>query len=138
MAHTDGAALALAYTVVRDARVAEFVGGEIGVVFSPPLTCLGVELNGKVVGGFVLNVYEGQDIHVSAAGKGATKGLLAELGHYVYTVLGCQRMTIITESPKVVRLAEKLGGQLEGMLRNHFAADRHAFVVGILKSEYRF
>jgi hypothetical protein len=86
--------------IVRDARVAEFVGREIGVVFSPPLTCIGVEKNGEVINGFVFNIYEGSDVHVSVAGKGATKGLLAEVGHYVYSVLGCERMTVITEKPE--------------------------------------
>lgn len=124
--------------IVRDARVAEFVGKEIGVVFSPPLTCIGVEKDGEIIGGFVLNVYEGADVHVSVAGKGASKGILAELGHYAYTVLGCERMTVITEKPHVVRLAEKVGGQVEGLLRHHFGRDRHAFIVGILKDEYRF
>ncbi|MCY1228415.1 hypothetical protein D9M72_407320 [compost metagenome] len=124
--------------IVRDARVADFVGSKIGVVFNPPLTCLGIEKNGEIVGGAVFNVFEGHDIHVSMAGRGATKGFLAEVGHYAYTVLGCERMTVITEKPEVVRLAEKLGGQVEGMLRNHFGKDRPAFVVGILKSEYRF
>lgn len=124
--------------IVRDARVAEFVGREIGVVFNPPLTCIGVEKDGEIIGGFVLNVYEGADVHVSAAGTGATKGLLAEVGHYVYSVLGCERMTVITEKPEVVRLAEKLGGQIEGLMRNHFGKGRNAYIVGILKHEYRF
>lgn len=126
------------FRIVRDARVAEFVGGVIGVVFNPPLTCIGIEKNGEVIGGFVFNCYEGKDVHISVAGRGATKGLLAEVGHYVYTVLGCERATVITEKPEVVRLAEKLGGQVEGLLRHHFGADRHGYIVGILKNEYRF
>ena len=128
----------MASTIVWDSRVADFVGGEIGVVFSPPLTCLGLESDGNIIGGFVLNSFEGKDIHVSAAGKSATRGILVELGHYVYTVLGCERMTILTESPKVVRLSERLGGVIEGLLRNHFGSGRDAFLVGILKADFRF
>jgi hypothetical protein len=124
--------------IVRDARVAEFVGDRIGVVFSPPLTCMGIERNGEIVGGFVFNSYEGADVHVSAAGNGANKGFLAEVGHYVYSVLKCERMTVITEQPDVVRLAERLGGQVEGLLRSHFGKGRDAFVVGILKDEWKF
>lgn len=130
--------MGLAYRIVRDARVAEFVGGEIGVTFNPPLTCIGIEKNGSIIGGFVFNCYEGADIHISAAGKGATRGFLAEVGHYVYTVLGCERATVITENPRVVRLAEKLGGSVEGCLRSHFGPGRDGFIVGILKSEYNF
>lgn len=128
----------MATRLVRDASVAEFVGGVIGVVFNPPLTCIGIEKNGEIIGGVVFNCYEGKDIHISVAGKGATKGFLAEVGHYVYTVLGCERATVITEKPEVVRLAEKLGGSIEGLLRSHFGPGRDAFIVGILKSEYRF
>lgn len=124
--------------IVRDARVAEFVGQRIGVTFSPPLTCLGIEKDGEIVGGFVFNSYEGADIHVSAAGRGATKGFLAEVGHYVYDVLGCERMTVITEKASVVRSAERLGGQVEGLMRNHFGKGRDAFLVGILKEDWKF
>lgn len=124
--------------IVRDARVAEFVGGEIGVIFSPPLSCIGIEKDGEIIGGAVFNNYEGKDIHLSAAGRGWTRGFLAEVGHYVYTVLDCQRMTVITAHPGVVRLAEKLGGQVEGLLRSHFGAGEDAFIVGVLREEYRF
>lgn len=130
--------MVLATRIVRDARVAEFVGGVIGVTFHPPLTCMGIEKNGSVIGGFVFNIFEACDVHVSAAGSGATKGFFAEVGHYVYTVLGCERMTIITEQVKVVRLAERLGGKVEGCLRGHFGPDRDAFIVGILKHEYKW
>jgi hypothetical protein len=124
--------------IVWDARVADFVGYTIGVTFSPPLTCIGIEHKGAIVGGAVFNVFEGADIHISVAGTKATKGFLSEVGHYVYTVLGCERMTIITEQTEIVGLAEKLGGQVEGLMRSHFGAGRDAFIVGILKHEYRF
>lgn len=108
------------------------------MTFSPPLTCMGLEKDGEIIGGVVFNIFEGPDIHISVAGSGWSKGFLAEVGHYVYTVLGCERMTVITEKTETVRLAEKLGGQVEGLMRNHFGAGRNAFIVGILKSEYKF
>jgi len=128
----------LASILVRDSRVAEFVGDAIGVVFSPPLTCIGLERDGRIVAGVVLNVYEGSDIHVSIAGSDWTRGLIVEVGHYVYSVLGCERMTVLTEEPKIVRLAERLGGSVEGLLRNHFGPGRDAFLVGVLKADFRF
>lgn len=130
--------MGVAHVIVRDARVAEFVGGEIGVIFSPPLSCIGIEKDGEIIGGAVFNNYEGKDIHLSAAGRGWTRGFLAEVGHYVYTVLDCQRMTVITAHPGVVRLAERLGGQIEGCLRRHFQDGQDAFIVGILKHEYKW
>lgn len=124
--------------IVRDSRVADFVGKKTGVIFSPPFTCLGIEKDGEIIGGAVFNIFEGADIHLSAAGRGWTRGFLAEVGHYVYTVIGCERMTVITENPEVVRLAEKLGGAIEGCLRSHFGPGRDAFIVGILRDEYKF
>lgn len=47
-------------------------------------------------------------------------------------------MTAITEQPKIVRIGERLGGQVEGCLRNHFGPMRDGYVIGILKNEYRF
>jgi hypothetical protein len=47
-------------------------------------------------------------------------------------------MTIKTEQESVVKLAERLGGKIEGMLRAHFRNGNSAWIVGILKEEYRF
>ena len=122
--------------IVRDFRVAEAVGKLVGKQFHPPFTCLGIEHDGEVIGGAVFNVFEANDCHVSVAGKGFNRGFLAEVGHYVFTVLKKGRITVITEQPKVVRIAERLGGQVEGLMRDHFGKGRHAFVVGILKEDY--
>ena len=124
--------------IVSDDRVIEFVSRECGVSFIPPMTCMGIEKDGEIIAGVVFNIFEGDDVHMSVAGHGWTRGFLADFGEYVFGQLGCLRVTAITEQPKVVRLAERLGGQVEGLMHNHFGKDRHAFVVGILKDEYRF
>lgn len=118
--------------------VVRFVSRALGVSFVPPFTAMGIEKSGQIIGGVVFNVFEGSDVHLSAAGTGFTKGFLAEVGRYVFDTLKCERMTAQTEHAAVVRLAERLGGQLEGLKRNHFGPDRDAFIVGILKEEYRF
>lgn len=122
--------------IVRDIRVAERVGDIIGVEFHPPFTCLGVEKDGQIIGGVVFNVFEGNDCHVSVGGKGFSRRFLIEVGHYVFTVLGKGRFTVITEQPSVVRKAEKLGGVVEGLMRHHFGSGRHGYIVGILKEDY--
>jgi len=106
------------------------------VQINPPYTTMGIEIGGEVIGGVVFNHFTGSDLHVTVAGRGWTRGFLAEVGQYVFGQLHCLRMTVITEQPKVVRLTERLGGQVEGLLRNHFGAGRPAFVVGILKEDY--
>lgn len=124
--------------IVSDGRVAEFVAEATETLFYPPFTCLGIERDGRIVGGVVFNVFEAADVHVSVAGSGFTKGFLAECGHYVFAVLGLRRATVITEQPRIVRLAERLGGQVEGLMRDHFGEGRDAFVIGVLKDDYRY
>lgn len=124
--------------IVTDDRVAAFVAGACGVDFIPPWTCMGIEKDGEIIAGVVLNVFEGADVHMSAAGSGWTRGFLADFGNYVFDQLQCERVTAITEQPKVVRLAERLGGEVEGLMRNHFGKGRDAFVVGILKEDWKF
>jgi RimJ/RimL family protein N-acetyltransferase len=124
--------------IVTDSRVAELVTRLTGKVFAPPFTCMGIEKDGEVVGGALFNVYEGTDIHVSIAGKGFSRGFMADVGDYCFNQLKCYRITSVTEDPKVVRIAERLGGKIEGCLRDHFGPSRDGFIVGILKNDYRF
>lgn len=128
----------MAHQIVADDRVIAFVSSTLGASFVPPFTCMGIEKDGEIIAGVVLNVFEGADVHVSVAGSGWTRGFLADFGNYVFDQLKCERVTAITEQPKVVRLAERLGGVVEGAMRNHFGSGRDAYIVGILKSDYRF
>lgn len=124
--------------IVTDERVARFVGQRCGTIIYPPYTCMGTEKDGAIINGVVFNCFTGADCHASIAGHGWTRGFLAEVGDYLFRQLRCERVTAVTEQPEVVRLAEKLGGQVEGLLRNHFGPGRHGFIVGILKDEYRW
>lgn len=122
--------------IVTDERVAQFVGEAVGIGFVPPYTCMGIERAGKITAGVLFNVFEGCDVHVTVAGSGWTKQFLSEVGHYVFTTLGCERMTAITEQPKIVQFGERLGGKVEGLLRSHFGKGRDAYIIGILKDDY--
>lgn len=124
--------------IVNDSRVAPFVAKACGVQIVPPYEAVGIDRDGEIIGGAVFNHFTGSDVHVTVAGHGWTKGFLADVGHYVFGKLRCERMTFITEQAPVVRLAERLGGQVEGMMRNHFGKDRPGFIVGVLKDEYKW
>lgn len=128
----------VAARTVTDERVTAFVSGRCGITFCPPYTNLGIEKDGEIIAGVILNVFEGADVHMSAAGTGWTRGFLADFGNYVFDQLKCERVTAITEQATVVRLAERLGGEVEGLMRNHFGKGRDAFVVGILKEDWKF
>ncbi|WP_434733763.1 GNAT family N-acetyltransferase [Rhizobium sp. YTUHZ044] len=124
--------------IVTDDRVAAFVSQALDFGLCPPWTCLGIEKSGRVVAGVVFNHFEGHDLHVTIAGHGWTRRFAQAVGDYVYRQLGCERMTAITEQASIVHIAERMGGQVEGLLRNHFGPGRDAFVIGILRDEYRF
>jgi RimJ/RimL family protein N-acetyltransferase len=123
--------------IVTDDRVSRFISEKLDKSFVPPFTVMGLEKDGEIVVAALFNVFEGTDVHVSIAGHGWTRGFCREVGNYVFGQLGCERMTALTEHPEVVAFAERLGGQVEGLLRNHFGKGRDAYVVGILKEEYR-
>lgn len=124
--------------IVTDDRVAKFVGSKVNSVIFPPYTCVGIEKEGEVIGGVIFNCFTGHGVHATVAGRGWTKGFLAEIGHYVFSTLHCKRITVITEQDHVVRIAERLGGKVEGVLRNQFGKDRNGTIVGILKDEWKF
>lgn len=124
--------------IVTDERVAAFVSSMVGKSFVAPFTAMGIERDGEVIGGVVFNVFEGADLHVTVAGRGFNRGFLADVGAYVFQQLDCERMTVLTEQPRIVRIAERLGGQVEGLLRNHFGRDRDGYLVGILRDDWKY
>jgi RimJ/RimL family protein N-acetyltransferase len=97
-----------------------------------------VERGGEIIGGVVLNHFERTDVHFTVAGTGWTREFLEAIGEYVFNQLGCLRATMITEQPAVVKLGLKLGGSVEGCLRNHFGQHRDGVIVGILREDYRY
>ncbi len=124
--------------IVADDRVAKFVSEEVGAALVPPFTAMGIERDGEITAGVVFNCFEGADVHFTAAGKGWTKEFMRAVGDYVFRQLGCLRMTATTEQESVVALACKLGGQIEGRMRNHFGVGRDGVIIGVLAEEYRF
>lgn len=122
--------------IVADERVALFVSERLKFGLCPPYTQMGIERDGEVIAGVVFNCFEGADVHVTIAGTGWTRGFIREVGNYVFGSLGCLRMTATTEQPEVAKLAVKLGGAIEGMMRNHFGPDRNAIIVGILREDW--
>lgn len=124
--------------IVADDRVARFVADGLDFPLCPPYTAMGIERDGGIVAGVLFNCFEGADVHITTYGKGWTPSFMRAVGEYVFGILGCERMTATTESHCVVRLACKLGGLVEGCMRNHFGKGRDGVIVGVLKDEYRY
>ncbi len=124
--------------IVSDERVARFVSEALGFGLCPPYSCAGIEKDGRIIAGVLFNGFEGADVHFTVAGTGWTRQFLSAMGHYVFDQLGCLRATATTEQPEVVMLARRLGGKVEGRLRDHFGPGRDATIVGILRDDYRY
>jgi len=122
----------------ESARCARFISEHIGTAFCPPYYAFGWERCGKLFAAVLVNQFEGVDCAVSAAGTGWTRRMVRQTGEYIYGTLGCLRMTITTEKPEVVEYAKRLGGEVEGRLRDHFGEGRDATIIGILKKDWRF
>lgn len=125
--------------IVSDERVARFVGETVGRSIYPPFTCIGVERSGNIIAGAVFNCYTGPDIHVTVAiaDSHAAGALTRHTGRYVFGQLQCERMTVITEQPKVTEYAERLGAKREGVLRNMFGAGRDGVLLGLLREDWK-
>jgi RimJ/RimL family protein N-acetyltransferase len=124
--------------IVTDERVARFVGLRCGTVIYPPFSAMGLQRDGEIVAGVVFNCFTRNDVAVTVAGEGFTRGFIRAVGIYVFEQLGCLRLSITTEREKVIDIAKRLGAQTEGRKRNHFGRGRHGIVLGILKEDWRF
>lgn len=124
--------------IVANERVARFVSERLSMGLCPPYTTMGIERDGEIAGGVIFNCFEGANVHITVAGVGWTRGFLQAVGGYVFGQLGCERMTATTEQPAVVALACRLGGKVEGVMRNHFGPNRNATIVGILRDDWKY
>lgn len=124
--------------IATDERVARFLSERLGVALCPPYTVMGLERDGVIVAGVLFNQFEGASVHVSAAGSGWTRDFVRAVGAYVYDQLGCLRMTITTELDAVKSYALRLGGEVEGRMRDHFGEGRDAWIIGILRRDWKF
>jgi RimJ/RimL family protein N-acetyltransferase len=124
--------------IVVGEKPAKFVSDRIGFGLCPPYSAMGIERKGEIVAAVLFNNFEGADVHVSIAGQGWTPGFMRAVGHYAFNQLDCERMTAITEQPAICKIAKRMGGEVEGRLRNHFGLGRDGIIIGILRADYRF
>lgn len=124
--------------IVDGEGVARFVSERLGFPITPPYTTMGLEKDGALVAGVIFHCWEGKSVHVTIAGEGWTRSFIREVGRYVFGQLGCSRMTVTTPYPKVVDYAIRLGGKVEGVLRDQYGEGLDATLVGIIAKEWRY
>ncbi|MGR9245077.1 GNAT family N-acetyltransferase [Rhizobium leguminosarum] len=120
-------------------QIAAWVGAKIGVAFHPPYTTLAHVDRGRIIAGFVFNVWTEHDVEVSLAADRLTLTLMRSVFHYVVRQLGCRRATARTradnaESQKVLA---RLGARLEGRQQAYFG-DCDALLYAIMKEDFPY
>lgn len=131
----------MTWTIETGEPAIQWVAGRLGVSFPKGATALALARDGELVGGAVFCGFTGRDVEVSvAAGRTLAwpRGFLARVGAYVFSELGCARMTVLTRPSNrtVIRIAPRLGAVQEGRKRNYFEDGADALVFGILKEDW--
>jgi hypothetical protein len=122
--------------IVTDERIALFVSNALQIALCPPYTCLGLEREGEIIAGVIVNGWEARNAHVTVAGRGWTREFIKAVGEYIFGQLRCLRMTITTPDPQVAEYAQRLGGEVEGVMRDYYGEGEDAFLVGILAKDW--
>lgn len=108
----------------HDETVAEWVGKINGKPFYPPFSAFGVvNGDGRLIGGFVFNGYNGDAIEMSVAGGASlTRTAMRAAMFYVFNQQSCSRLQIHTRRRnKLVRkFAPMIGFRFEGVSRRHY------------------
>ncbi|AVA22466.1 GNAT family protein [Rhizobium sp. NXC24] len=117
--------------------IAAWVGQRIGVEFRPPYTTIAEVRGGKIIAGYVFNVWTEHDVEVSLAADRLSRALIKSAFAYVVENLGCRRATFRTRADNVnaQRCLERLGGHLEGRQRAYFG-DCDGLLYGILREDF--
>jgi len=124
--------------IVAGRMVADYVASRIGKNLVEPYAAIGTMRKGRIIAGVVFNSWTGPDIEITVASEpgGLTRRLLRECADYTWHRVCASRVSITTESPEVVALAQRLGGVVEGIKRDGAGPGRDAVMIGILKGDW--
>ncbi|MBX4908361.1 MULTISPECIES: GNAT family protein [Rhizobium] len=119
------------------AEIAAWVGARIGVTFHPPYTTLAHVERGRIIAGFVFNVWTEHDIEISLAADRLSLTLMRAVFDYVFNQLGCRRATCRTRADNISaqRLLARVGAEPEGRQRGYFG-DCDGLLYAIMKEDF--
>lgn len=107
----------------HDALVGDIVGRGLGTVLVPPFIGIGIVHGSDLVGGYVLNDYNGANIELTAYAPGMMRlGHMRFLAQYIFGQLQCRRISAHThrKNKLTLRTLEKAGFKYEATLRGYY------------------
>lgn len=110
----------------RIGETAEFVQSRLGTVLCPPYTTLGLEKNGRLVGGWMFHHYNGYDVEISVAlDAPLLPGTIRAVKHYLFKQLRVRRVTgkCRETNTKSAQMMRRLGFHYEGRSPFYFGED---------------
>ena len=123
-----------------DDLTAEVVGAGLGTVFVPPFVALGIVQDGQIVGGYVLNDFNGSNIELTAyAPKLMRLGHMRFLANYIFGQLGCRRISARThrKNKLTLKTLERSGFKYEATLKGYYPTG-DAVLFSLLKEKCRW
>lgn len=111
--------------------------GDLSRSFVAPYVAIGLQgKDGDLIGAAVLTHFDGHNINLTVVGRGAIhRGPMRAVISYCFDQLGCSRVSVVTRSELVVRMAERLGWKREGVMRK-FYGNADGILLGLLKEDF--
>ncbi len=107
----------------HDELVGQVVGQGLDTIFVPPFVGIGIVQDDRLIGGYILNDYNGSNIELTAyAPRLMRLGHMRFLAKYIFGQLQCRRISARTSrSNKITqRTLLRSGFKWEGVLRDFY------------------
>lgn len=121
----------------RDEEIAAYLEGKLSTRLTPPYTTIGIEADGRIVGGWLFNDYNGHNVEISVAlDRPLTRGMIKAVSHYCFSQMKVRRVTARCResNTKSAALIRRLGFRHEGRLPFYYG-DEAALIFGKTDSE---
>lgn len=113
--------------------------GSMSRSFRDPYYAIGVESRDQLTGAFVFTNYDGNDVNVTVAGRGAvSRTALRGAVKFAFDDLGCSRVSVTTraDNARVIDMVQRVGFVREGYLRRLFG-NADGVLLGLLEKDFR-
>ena len=121
----------------RQSEVAAYMESRLATVLHPPFTTIGIEQDGRIVGGWLFNDYNGSNVEISVAlDRPLTRGMIRAVSHYCFSQMKVRRVTARCResNTKSAALIRRLGFRHEGR-QPFYYGDEAAIIFGKTDSE---